>query len=145
MSDISNIVPSYLDKATAKEKNVFFRVLIHLSASDGHTDETEVNFVKKAAQIHGVKDIDNLLVESNEDDILKEVKIIKNRHLALELIKEMCMLSHVDNLLSDEETLFIGKVGIALGIEMEKIEQISNWVIDRIIWLEQAKYIFEEK
>ncbi len=145
MSDISNIVPSYLDKATAKEKNVFFRVLIHLSASDGHTDETEVNFVKKAAQVHGVKDIDNLLVESNEDDILKEVKIIKNRHLALELIKEMCMLSHVDNLLSDEETLFIGKVGIALGIEMEKIEQISNWVIDRIIWLEQAKYIFEEK
>ncbi len=145
MSDISNIVPSYLDKATAKEKNVFFRVLIHLSASDGHTDETEVNFVKKAAQVHGVKDIDNLFVESNEDDILKEVKIIKNRHLALELIKEMCMLSHVDNLLSDEETLFIGKVGIALGIEMEKIEQISNWVIDRIIWLEQAKYIFEEK
>lgn len=145
MSDISNIVPSYLDKATAKEKNVFFRVLIHLSASDGHTDETEVNFVKKAAQVHGVKDIDNLFIESNEDDILKEVKIIKNRHLALELIKEMCMLSHVDNLLSDEETLFIGKVGIALGIEMEKIEQISNWVIDRIIWLEQAKYIFEEK
>ena len=76
---------------------------------------------------------------------MKEVKIIKNRHLALELIKEMCMLSHVDNLLSDEETLFIGKVGIALGIEMEKIEQISNWVIDRIIWMEQAKYIFEEK
>ena len=49
------------------------------------------------------------------------------------------------NILSDEETLFIGKVGIALGIEMEKIEQISNWVIDHIIWLEQAKIIFEEK
>lgn len=145
MSDISNIVPSYLDKATAKEKNVFFRVLIHLSASDGHTDETEVNFVKKAAQVHGVKNIDDLFVVNSEDEILEEVKIIKNRHLALELIKEMCMLSHVDNLLSDEETLFIGKVGIALGIEMEKIEQISNWVIDRIIWLEQAKYIFEEK
>lgn len=145
MSDISNIVPSYLDKATAKEKNVFFRVLIHLSASDGHTDETEVNFVKKAAQVHGVKNIDDLFVVNSEDEILEEVKTIKNRHLALELIKEMCMLSHVDNLLSDEETLFIGKVGIALGIEMEKIEQISNWVIDRIIWLEQAKYIFEEK
>ncbi len=145
MSDISNIVPSYLDKATAKEKNVFFRVLIHLSASDGHTDETEVNFVKKAAKVHGVKNIDDLFVVNSEDEILEEVKTIKNRHLALELIKEMCMLSHVDNLLSDEETLFIGKVGIALGIEMEKIEQISNWVIDRIIWLEQAKYIFEEK
>ena len=57
----------------------------------------------------------------------------------------MCMLSHVDNILSDEETLFIGKVGIALGVEMEKIEQISNWVIDHIFWLEQAKVIFEER
>jgi len=30
-------------------------------------------------------------------------------------------------------------------LEIEKIEQISNWVIDRIIWLEQAKIIFEEE
>ena len=145
MSDISNIVPSYLNEATAKEKDVFFKVLVHLSASDGHTDESEAGFIREAAKAHGVKDIDGLFAECSEDDILKEIKVIKNRHLALELIKEMCMLSHVDNLLSDEETLFIGKVGIALGIEMEKIEQISNWVIDRIIWLEQAKYIFEEK
>ncbi|MBQ8481755.1 MAG: hypothetical protein IJ532_04410 [Alphaproteobacteria bacterium] len=145
MSDINNIVPSYLGKATSEEKNIFFKILVHLSASDGHTDEAEVKFIKEAAEIHGVKNIDDLFIENNEDELLQEVKIIKNRHLALELIKEMCMLSHVDNLLSDEETLFIGKVGIALGIEMEKIEQISNWIIDRIIWLEQAKYIFEEK
>ena len=61
------------------------------------------------------------------------------------MIREMCILSHVDNYLSDSETLFIGQVGLALGIELEKIEQISNWIIDRIIWLEQAKLIFEEE
>ncbi len=145
MSDINNIVPSYINEANSEEKEIFFKVLIHLSASDSHTDESEIDFIKEAAKVHGVKNIDDLFVVNSEDEILEEVKTIKNRHLALELIKEMCMLSHVDNLLSDEETLFIGKVGIALGIEMEKIEQISNWVIDRIIWLEQAKYIFEEK
>lgn len=145
MSDISNIVPSYLNKASDEEKKIFFQVLIHLSATDGHTDDSEMEFIKKAAASNGLKDIDSLFIPTDEQDILKKIKIIKNRHLALELVKEMCMLSHVDNLLSDEETLFIGKVGIALGIEMEKIEQISNWVIDRIIWLEQAKYIFEEK
>lgn len=145
MSDINNIVPSYLGKAGQQEKEVFFQVLIHLSASDGHTDESEIDFIKKAAESHGVKNIDELFTSTDESTILEKVKIIKDRHLALELIKEMCMLSHVDNLLSDEETLFIGKVGIALGVEMEKIEQISNWIIDRIIWMEQAKYIFEEK
>ena len=145
MSDISNIVPSYLDKASKTEKEAFFQVLIHLSASDGHTDGSEIAFIKEAALTHDLNNVEDLFIPMEESDILKKIKVIKDRHLALELIKEMCMLSHVDNLLSDEETLFIGKVGIALGIEMEKIEQISNWVIDRIIWLEQAKYIFEEK
>lgn len=145
MSDISNIVPSYLSSASPDEKEVFFQVLIHLSATDGHTDDSEIDFIREAAETQGIKNIDELFAVIDEKEILDKVKIIKNRHLALELIKEMCMLSHVDNLLSDEETLFIGKVGIALGVEMEKIEQISNWIIDRIIWLEQAKYIFEEK
>ena len=33
---------------------------------------------------------------------------------------------------------------VAMGIDLDKIEQISNWVIDRLIWLEEAKIIFEE-
>ncbi|MDO4162443.1 MAG: hypothetical protein Q4D80_05530, partial [Pseudomonadota bacterium] len=76
---------------------------------------------------------------------LEHVSKIKNRHLALELIREMCMLSHIDNVLSDNETLIIGKIGLAMNIELQRIEQISNWIIDHIIWLEQAKIIFEEK
>ena len=57
----------------------------------------------------------------------------------------MCTLAHVDGALSDEETLLIGKIGLALGIKIEKIEQISEWVVEHIIWCEQAKLIFEEK
>ena len=63
---------------------------------------------------------------------------------ALELIKEMCLLGHADDDLSDEEVLFIGEVGQAMGIELEKIEQISNWVIDYLIWNDQGKIIFEK-
>ena len=62
----------------------------------------------------------------------------------MELIKEMCVLAHADDELSDEETALIGKVGMAMGIDLDKIEQISNWVIGRLIWLEEAKIIFEE-
>jgi hypothetical protein len=31
-----------------------------------------------------------------------------------------------------------------MGVELEKIQQISQWVIDRIIWLEEGKIIFEK-
>ena len=143
MSNITNILPSYLNSASAEEKVVFFKVLLHLADADGFTDKNEITFIKEAALAQGIE-VESLKDFDDEAKILREVKTIKNRHLAMELIREMCMLSHVDNILSDEETLFIGKVGIALGIEMEKIEQISNWVIDHIFWLEQAKVIFEE-
>ena len=137
MSNITNILPSYLNSASAEEKTVFFKVLLHLADADGFTDKNEITFIKKAAQAQGIE-VNSLKDFDDEAKVLEEVKIIKDRHLAMELIREMCMLSHV-------ETLFIGKVGIALGIEMEKIEQISNWVIDHIFWLEQAKVIFEER
>ena len=145
MSNINNILPSYLNAASTEEKTIFFQVLLHLADADGFTDKNEMTFIREAAKKQGITDLDTLKGFEDEEEVLKRVKIIKDRHLAMELIREMCMLSHVDNILSDEETLFIGKVGIALGIEMEKIEQISNWVIDHIFWLEQAKVIFEER
>lgn len=144
MSDITDILPSYLAQASIEEKKVFFQVLLHLASVDGVTDDSEFDFIAEAAKTQGLQDINELQNYGDEKALLQKVKIITNRHLAMELIKEMCTLSHVDNVLSDEETLFIGKVGMALGIEIEKIEQISNWIIDRIIWLEQAKLIFEE-
>ena len=144
MSKITNILPSYINSASDEEKIVFFKVLLHLADADGFTDKNEITFIKEAAQAQGIDQVESLKDFEDEAKILEDVKIIKDRHLAMELIREMCMLSHVDNILSDEETLFIGKIGIALGIEMEKIEQISNWVIDLIFWLEQAKVIFEE-
>ena len=144
MSELINILPSYLDKASEPEKTVFFRVLLHLAGVDGVTDNNEIDFITRAAKAQGIRSLEALQGYEDEDALLNEVTVISNRHLAMELIREMCMLSHVDNILSDEETLFIGKVGITMGIEIEKIEQISNWVIDRIIWLEQAKLIFEE-
>lgn len=144
MSDINNILPSYLSAASDEEKKVFFQVLLHISGVDGHSDDAEIKFITDAAKDQGIESLEELQGYEDEDAMLNKVKTIKNRHLAMELIREMCTLSHVDNVLSDEETLFIGKVGIALGIEIEKIEQISNWIIDRIIWLEQAKIIFEE-
>ncbi|MBQ8671059.1 MAG: TerB family tellurite resistance protein [Alphaproteobacteria bacterium] len=144
MSELNNILPSYLDKATAAEKQVFFQALICLAGIDGYTHESEIDFITQAAQRYNIENLDSLCNFSGPNEVIENIKVIQDRHLAMELVREMCMLSHADSVLSDEETLFIGRIGLALGLEIEKIEQISNWVIDRIIWLEQAKIIFEE-
>lgn len=144
MSEFQNILPSYLDKATPEEKKIFFQVLVCLSGIDGKTDDEEIEYITTAARAQNITDFQEICDFKDDKEVIENAKIIKNRSLALELIREMCMLAHVDNILSDKETLFIGKIGLALGIEIEKVEQISNWIIDRVIWLEQAKIIFEE-
>ena len=103
-------------------------------------------FIRHVAVSFGVSSrrVDEILQIDNDEEIINAVKTIDNRRAALELIKEMCVLAHADDELSDEETALIGKVGMAMGIDLDKIEQISNWVIDRLIWLEEAKIIFEE-
>ena len=143
MYGIREILPSYLDKAKPEEKQAFFEALLALASADGGCDSDELEFITEAAVSHGIENISQILEGQDLEKVLADVAKIKNRHLALELIREMCMLSHVDNVLSDNETLIIGKIGLAMNVELEKIEQISNWIIDHIIWLEQAKIIFE--
>lgn len=143
MNEIEEILPSCLDSATSAEKKAFFATLFALAEADGTSSPEELDFISASAAAHDIKNPEELRTESAEE-LLAEVKAIKTRGLALELICKMCMLAHADGILSDSETLLIGKVGLAMGVSLEKIEQISNWIIDRIVWLEQAKLIFKE-
>lgn len=136
----------YLSKLNEEQRIAFMKALARLANADGRLDEDEKQFIKQVAVIYGVptKRVEEILQIESDDEIVEAVKVIDSRRAALELIKEMCVLAHADNELSESETLLIGKVGQAMGIELEKIEQISQWVIDRVIWLEEAKLIFEE-
>ena len=135
-----------VEKLNEDQKIAFLKAFSRLAAADGKFDADEKAFIKNVGVTFGIspKRVNEILTIDNDDEILEEVKKIDNRRAALELIKEMCVLAHADDELSDEETAFIGKVGMAMGVDLDKIEQISNWVIDRLIWLEEAKLIFEE-
>ena len=135
-----------LTKLNEEQRVAFMKALARLANADGVLDPEEKKFIEQVALIYGVpaQRVEEILQIDNDEEIVNAVKIIDNRRAALELIKEMCVLAHADSELSDSETLLIGKVGLAMGVELEKIEQISQWVIDRVIWLEQAKLIFEE-
>ena len=135
-----------LSKLTEDQKVAIMKAFSRLAGADGHLDEDELAFIRSMARVYGISDkrVDEILKIDSDEEVVNAVKVIDNRRAALELIKEMCVLAHADDELSDQETLLIGRVGQAMGVELEKIEQISNWIIDRIIWLEQAKIIFEE-
>ena len=135
----------YLMKLNEEQRIVFIKVLARLANADGKLDENEKSFIHQVATIYKVSEnrISEILNFISDDDIVERAKLITDRKVALELIKEMCILAHSDNELSEEETLLIGRIGQAMGVELDKIQQISQWVIDRIIWEEEGKIIFE--
>lgn len=133
-------------KMSEDNRIAYLKAFVKLASTDGEFDEKEKQFIKKLATTYQISEnrIDEIFNCGSDEEIIEEVKKIDNRKIALGLIKELCILAHADNALSDEETLFIGRVGQAMGIELDKIEQISNWVIDKIILAEEAKIIFED-
>lgn len=135
-----------ISQLSEKQKIAFLAAFAKLADVDGKIDDEERCFIRDAALTYGLPEnkIEEIWKNYSNEEILNMVKLIDNRKAALLLIKELCLLAHADDELSDAETLFIGKIGEAMGIDLEKIQQISNWVIDRIIWLERGKLIFEE-
>lgn len=136
----------YLSDMSEDERVVFLRVLARLAMSDGEFDDEEKLFIREMALVFGVPEnrYDEIKVKSTDSEIVDAVKIIKDRKKAMELIKEMCLMANSDGDLADKEVMLIGRVGLAMGLELDKIEKISQWVVDRIVWLEEGKIIFEK-
>ena len=128
-----------------KEKIAYMKAFVRLARADGKFDDEEKEFIKNMAKSYFLsEDCIQEILSADDSDIISAVKNIKKRRVALELIKNLCFLGYSDKELSDSELLFIGKIGEAMGVSPEKIEEISDWVVEKIILSEKAKIIFEE-
>ena len=137
---------NYISQLSEDEKIIFLQALTRLARCDKNFEDEEKSFIKDLAIVFGIsKDKSDIVLQKlSDDELLQKVACIKNRQAALQLIKECCLLANSDGELSEREVLLIGKMGQAMGVELEKVEQISQWVVDRIIWLEEGKIIFEQ-
>ena len=137
---------SFVTQMSEEEKVIFLKILVALAKCDGNFEDEEKAFIKDSAIAFGLtkEHVDEILAPMTNEEIINKAAKIKSRQAALQLIKEACLLANSDGNLSEEEIILIGKIGQAMNIELEKIEEISQWVVDRIIWLERGKIIFEQ-
>ena len=136
----------YISQMSEDDKILFIRILIALSHIDKELQKSEKTFIRNMATMFRIPEEKTPSIDTSPsvEEIIKEAASIKNRNIALHIIKEICFLANSDGNLSNEEMLFIGQVGQAMGIELEKIAQISQWIIDYLVWIENSKIIFEE-
>ncbi len=146
MIEKSNAPKSFITQMSREEKITFIKTMVALARVDKDFDDDEKYFIKDTAIVFGLKlsDVDEILAPATNDEILSMASKITNREVALQLIKELCFLANSNGDLSDEEIVFIGNLGKAMNIELKKIEEISQWVLDRLLWIERGKIIFEQ-
>lgn len=142
----TNNQKSFIIQMSEEEKIIFLKILISLANADNNFDDNEKAFIKDTALTFGLNKshIEEILKPVDKKILIQDAAKITNRQAALHLIKEACLLANSDGDLSKEEILFIGQIGQAMNVELEKIEEISQWVIERIIWLEKGKIILEQ-
>ena len=126
------------------QKTVFLKVLLFASKIDGRVDDEEIKYIKKMAVKYHVENVKKIFEPATKESLFEELECILRRRWKLELIKELFRLAHADDDLGKEELSFIDEVSDKMGIEKEKTEQISNWIVDFMVWKEQGKIIFEE-
>lgn len=137
---------NYVDQLSDAEKAIFLATIFRLAQADHNISRQEKEFIKALAQEFGLpKDkIKEVIIEAPKMDILAEVAKIDKRPLALELIRELCLIANSDVEITDEEIDFISDVAVAMNVDLAKVAQINKLVLDRLVWLEQRKIVFEE-
>ena len=137
----------FFENVDLPQRIAFLGTIAHLARVDGEFDGNEKQFFVDLAKLYNLtkEEAKEAIRPRSEEEALELVKTIKEKGFALVLIREMFYLGYEDGDLSDSEILFISKVGMALNIPLEKMEQISNWVIRGIEWEEEGADIIMVK
>jgi len=127
----------------SREKATFLATLNFAAKLDGVTQD-EITFIDEISEdFQASKDeLDVAKKERDEDAILALLPNITNEKTKKELLRELFFLGYADGNLSDNEVIFLSKVGNKLGIDDETIERISEWVIRGIEWEEEGQELF---
>lgn len=136
----------FFEHVDINQRIAFLAAIAYLARVDGDFDQDEKEFFVDLAKLYMLsKDAAKEAIRvRSEEQVLELVKQIEDPGLALVLIREMFYLGYEDGDLSDPEILFISKVGLTLNIPIEKMEQISSWVIRGIDWEEEGADIFSD-
>lgn len=137
----------YIFQLDEDQKVAYMTALAHLAHADGDYEEEEDLFIQEIAELSGIPTsrLDEVTVKKTNEELKNILSIITDKKVAYNLLREMCVLSHADSELTKDEMEVLAVSAQAMGVSLEKLEEISSWVIRGLIWKEEAAIIFEEE
>ena len=123
----------FVDLLEQKEKDALMMLLVDIAKADGTIDDSEIDFLSKYANEHGV-DLD-LEKKIPIADVCRQINSQKAKVVTMQ---EIVKLAIVDGNYDEAEKAGAKAIAEMLDIESVKFKEIEKWVLDGQQWVQRG-------
>ena len=123
----------FVDLLEQKEKDALMMLLVDIAKADGTIDDSEIDFLSKYANEHGV-DLD-LEKKIPIADVCRQINSQKAKVVTMQ---EIVKLAIVDGNYDEAEKAGAKTIAEMLDIESVKFKEIEKWVLDGQQWVQRG-------
>ena len=130
-------------KLQSKEKFSFLQLAHYLARIDNKFGEREEEIISEYCTEMGIENLDNFDMENfSLDNILKDFKSEASKRI---VILELMILIHIDHSFNINEQKLMEKISSSFGIDLEDVNDYSQWGKSVAMLYEVAKIFVNEK
>ena len=132
-----------LMKLQSKEKFSFLQLAHYLARIDNKYGEREEEIISEYCTEMGIENLDSFDMDKfSLEDILKYFKSEASKRI---VILELMILIHIDHSFNINEQILIEKISDSFGIEINDVNDYSQWGKSVAMLYEVAKIFINEK
>lgn len=132
-----------LMKLESKEKFSFLQLAHYLARIDNKFGEREIEIILEYCTEMGIENLDSFDMENfNLDNILKDFKSERSKRI---VVLELMILIHIDHSFNINEQILMEKISNSFGINIEDVNDYSQWGKSVAMLYEVAKVFINEK
>ena len=124
----------FVDILTYEEKEALFQLIASIAKADDNFTEEETDYLSIYAQDNGV--IFDINSDINTEQACSKLQSHNAKTVA---IQEIIRIAVVDGHYDDSERLAIVAIADLLEMDLDKFEEIENWVIEGQNWVERGE------
>lgn len=138
---------NFIDTLSQGERFIFLKIICGTVAANRQVSRAELLYLKEMALKYEVsgESLANMIKSADRKTLVMQARMITDRAKALTLIKDMCMVSNIDNNLDDHEIDYILDIAEAMNIEPDRVKDINNVVNEYLAVSQKACVLLEQE
>ena len=129
-----------LDRLDADEQRVLMELLIYMAKADGQVVDIEDEVLHQYAELVDV-DFGTLDGNLGPEELIPRLEEPASRIIVLQ---EMLRLAHIDGLFSDDEQEAILTMAQYMGIPIDLLRKVDEWVLEGLKWVWRGEELLAE-